>query len=163
MTDFNFNDICPYDMHYVIYSFLDFNDKQKIKYSNKIFYELWKKDLKAIKIIKKYLKKYSYFDMEKIFLNDISNKISNKIIELDNKNYKNNLYKLYILQYPKKYLIDYPELLTKKSTYGDKRNKCEIWINNNLNNDIKKRTRLNIYNFFVENNITINEIFVTGW
>ena len=58
MTDFNFNKICPYDMHYEIYSFLSFSDKQKIKYSNKIFYELWKKDSKAIKVIKKYLKKY---------------------------------------------------------------------------------------------------------
>jgi ribosomal protein L31E len=166
MTDFNFDIMCPYDMHYEIYSFLDLKNKSNIKYLNKTFYELWKKNLKAVKIIKKYLKKYCYFDLEKIFLNDVSNEITNKIIELDNKNYRNNLYKPYLFQYSKKDLINYPEFVIKKYLEKfdlDKADKCKTWINNNLNKDLDKRTRLDINRFFVENEISIKEIFYTGW
>ena len=62
-----------------------------------------------------------------------------------------------------KYLLSYPEFLTKKAILNyDKREKTLKWINDNLDKNIDKRNRRDILRFFKENEITIKELFYVG-
>lgn len=167
MTIFNIEDIC-----FTIYSFFNFNDKQNIKFLNKTFYELWKKDLQIMKIIEKYVKKYARDYTDELFLIDLKYprmfEFGFDIERLNNKCYRHNLYRKYMFQYKKKFLVKYPEYLINKAIVNgfndiDKATKCYNWINNNLNKDFNKRTRLDILKFFTENEISVREIFYTGW
>lgn len=146
-----FNGRCPFDIHWYIYNnFLDINSKQNVKLLNKDFHKLWKRDVDNGRIIKKYLIKYC--------------KIDNNYLNCDNNLNINKIYRYYIQKYEMKYLLYYPEFLTKKAIHNyDKREKTLKWINDNLNKDIYKRNRKDILRFFKENKITTKEIFYAGW
>lgn len=161
-----YNGKLPSDMHYVIFKNLTFDEKNKIKFLNKDFYELWHRDVRNSKIINKFFKKYCKIHND--YLNN-PNSLSNKYTNYNpNINYNDwntkKVYRYYIQKYPMKYLQKYPEFITNKSIEDiDKKNECHNWINNNLNKDTNKRTRRDIYNFFIHNKILIKEIFYTGW
>lgn len=154
----------PFDMHYVIYNYLLFDDKIKIILLDMEFKELWNRDIKNATIIKKYLLKYCKIDDD--YLNNpiqsTPSPIQNNNLTVYHDNYdKNKVYRYYIQKYPIDSLLNYPEFLTNKSISDVvKKNNCINWINNNLN---KKRNRRDIYEFFKQNDITVKEIFNAGW
>lgn len=150
-----FNGKCPFDIHWYIYNnFLDFENKKNVKLLNKDFYKLWKRDVVNGRIIKKYLIKYCKIDDEYL----------NSPYEVYNFKDINKIYRYYIQKYEMKYLLSYPEFLTKKAILNyDKREKTLKWINDNLDKDIDKRNRRDILRFFKENEITAKEIFYAGW
>jgi len=157
-----FNGKCPFDIHWYIYNnFLDFENKKNVKLLNKDFYELWKRDIDNGRIIKKYLIKYCKIDNE--YLNSpglIKFVYPNEVYNLKN---VNKIYRYYIQKYEMKYLLSYPEFLTKKAILNyDKREKTLKWINDNLDKNIDKRNRRDILRFFKENEITIKELFYAG-
>lgn len=161
-----YNGKLPFEMHYEICNNLSFNEKSKIKFLNKDFYKLWYRDIKNAKIINKFFKKYckindDYLNNPKLLSNEYTK--YNPNINLYDWNAK-KVYRYYIQKYPMKYLQEYPEFLTTKSIIDiNKKNKCYSWINNNLNEDKNKRTRRDIYNFFIHNKISVKEIFHAGW
>lgn len=79
-------------------------------------------------------------------------------------NNNNLMYSYYIFKYPIEYLLKYPEFLVNKAISNvERKNKIEKWIKNNLNIDVRKRKRYDIFKFFKINNITISEITYAGW
>ena len=72
------------------------------------------------------------------------------------------VYRYYIAKYDFPYLIKYPEFLTNKAIEdNDRKNQINTWINNNLP-PYQNRTRRDIMNFFVKNEIT-SEKFSLIW
>lgn len=163
-----FNDRLPYDIHYEIWKMLLFDEKKKLKLTNKYFYKLWNIEIKSGKIILRYVKKYCLIDNE--YLNNplpLPLPYSNKYAKYNtvNNNYlnwnKKKVYRYYIQKYPIKHLLEYPEFLTEKTMDINKKNKYSNWITDNMRD--KKRTLKDIYNFFELNDIQVEEIFNAGW
>lgn len=156
-----FNGKCPFDIHWYIYNnFLDIEDKKNVKLLNKDFYEFWKRDVDNGRIIKKYLIKYCKIDDEYLNCNFIIEPFHGYKYNYWN---VNKIYRYYIQKYEMKYLLSYPEFLTKKAILNyDKREKTLKWINDNLDKNIDKRNRRDILRFFKENEITIKELLYAG-
>jgi len=151
------------DLFKEIYEFVPFDDKFELEYVSKFFNNLYNQDLKKIVQIQKFYKKNR--------LNDYY------LLDAGLEKYKNGfrppnyddwnvllVYRYYMAKYESRYLLSYPEFLTNKAINDtDKKNSALNWIHDNLNNNHELRTRREIYNFFVENNITFQEISIAGW
>ena len=135
-----FDDLIGY-----IYDYIPHNQKQNINTVCKKFNQLCDNDYKNIVKLQKFYRK---------------NRVTDDMLW----NSEQQLYRYYIVKYDDIYLKRYPEFLTKKAIYDqEKKNNSMNWINNNLNIDPDLRSRKDIYNFFVENNITCQEIGIAGW
>jgi len=137
-----FDDILGY-----IYDFIPIEQKFKASMVCKIFLDNSKKDYNRILKIQRFYKK---------------NRIDDNL-EFDNDK-PLYAYRYYLAKYNDIYLKEYPEFLTNKSIRNQPKKQNYLnWIQNNLNSNKQLRTRRDIYKFFVENNITVNELLYTGW
>lgn len=130
----------------IFHNLLDWNDKRSLllasreNYHN--FIEFYRKSIYASNKIKKYYLKY------RLFGDEISLKSSKK-----------RVVRYYIINYPINYLLEYPNFMAKKLNREDLR----VWISNNLDDDVSRRSKNNIKEFLSLDSISINDIFYTGW
>lgn len=156
--------IIPEDILRVIYNYVPLESTSNIAFSNKFFLNLYKIDLKKIVKIQNFYKKNR---VPNTYLED-----ANLMKYLQQGYYFNPdyndwnrflVYRYYIAKYDFPYLIKYPEFLTNKAIEDNvRKNQINTWINNNLP-PYQNRTRRDIMNFFVKNEITSEEIFFAGW
>ena len=151
------------DIFNIIYELTPHTDKINVALVSKFFNDLYINDITKLMTIQRFYRKYKIDDdyMQDAGLEKYKNNYN--VPDYDDWN-KKLLYRYYIVKYDDIYLKRYPEFLTGKAIMNtSKKNSAFEWITNNLNEDPEFRTRKDIYNFFVENDISSEEIFIAGW
>jgi hypothetical protein len=151
------------DIFNIIYELTPHTNRINLALTSKFFNDLYINDITKLMTIQRFYRKYKIDDY---YIRDAGlEKYKNNytIPNYDDWN-KKLLYRYYIAKYDDIYLKRYPEFLTGKAIMNSsKKNSAFEWITNNLNEDPEFRTRKDIYNFFVENDISSEEIFIAGW
>lgn len=151
------------DIFNIIYELTPHTNRINLALVSKFFNDLYINDITKLMTIQRFYRKYKIDDdyMQDAGLEKYKNNYN--VPDYDDWN-KKLLYRYYIVKYDDIYLKRYPEFLTGKAIMNtSKKNSAFEWITNNLNEDPEFRTRKDIYNFFVENDISSEEIFIAGW
>ena len=149
------------DLLETIFNFTAPYEKHKLKLVSKTLNSLYKKevDIKSTKIQRFYKKNR----LNKKYLSDPLETGNNSYLPPDSNLWNSKLlYRFYILEYPQEYLYNYPNFLVNKlyrNSNSQRAQQLREWIDNN---DISQK-KSNVYRFFRENNITSQEIMITGW
>jgi len=151
------------DLLIYLYNFIPYQDRHILAKTDKIFNKLFQKDIGNIILIQRFFQKYKLD--EEYMTNAGLDKYNNYNSNVDYNDWNDNLmHRYYMAKYEDRYLKPYPEFLVRKAIDNPTKKEQAIeWIQNNLDSDHNKRSRRDIYNFFKENNITSEELLITGW
>lgn len=149
------------DLLEIIYNFTFPYEKHKLRFVSKTFNYLYKKDIdNKCKRIQNFYKRNR---LNRDYINDPLGTGNLVSLPPDYNLWKPKLlYRFYILEYPEEYLYNYPNFLVNKlyrNSTSQRSQQIREWI---YNNDISQK-KSNVYRFFRENNITTQEIMITGW
>lgn len=142
------------DLVFNIINYLPIKNKIYCIFLNKRFYNYYNKYIRSILTIQHFYKN------NRPNLPPEPDKWSGIIERKYNKLFtKKLLVRHYIAHYPMRYLLIYPEFLINKL---QKPNLLQ-WLVENSPDTVEKRTRRDIRNFLMLDNITKEDILYTGW
>ena len=148
------NEIVPY---------FTFKDIIKTSPLNKYFNNECKKFLKNTKKIQKSFRQHR---ISKNRFYDVPFVMSYSMyLRFINIQKKELYYRYYIVHYPMEHLLNYPEYIVEKTAQyydGDIREQRWNWIREKMP-IIHHRTKRDVLNFFIENNISVKDFVNTGW
>ena len=155
----------PYELIHHITEFNPIHLNINVFLSNNYFYEYYvKKYLNNIKLLQN---KYRKYRLPQLFL------VPGKFLPYNDwyswqyvfgRNNKLRIYRYFIVKMSDAFIMGYPEYMLRRiSPYENSRYLIiKNWIDNHIPKDINERNRKHIWDFFIENRISFNEILKCG-
>lgn len=150
------------DIDLQIFQYANYLQKKNLSQSCTLFYTFQQQELQAIITIQDFYRKYR---IANTYLQDANLPKYRKFCVASQFDYNDwnvhSLYRYYIAKYPKKYLLMYPEKICKMIINPIRKLQLQHALLQLP--EIANRNRKHIYNYFIENKITVIEIFNAGY